>query len=166
MLERGYEAVSVEAVTARANIGRSTLYAHFGGLEGMAKQSLTEPSTRLARIVDQTAVPEDLAGLLRHFKDQHRLNRVFFVQPLRALWVRRLAEMIEPRLMALARDQGRPTPALPWGFIAVQVSEGQLALVGQWLTLRSAAPSPEAIAEALISTTRAAIDSLVPAAGR
>jgi AcrR family transcriptional regulator len=159
--ERGYDALSVEDVVSRANIGRSTLYAHFGGLEGMLGQSLTGPSTQLAAIVDRPVSIDDAAALLAHFKEQRQRNKAFLVHPIRGVWVRRLAELIEPRLVALARDQGRPQPALAWSFIACQVAEAQIALVANWLTLRLTVP-PAIIAEALIATTRAAIDGLAP----
>ncbi len=159
ILERGYEAVTVDDVVERANIGRSTLYAHFGGLEGLLKQSLTGPSTLLAELAGGPVAPEALAALLGHFRDQRQRNKVFFSAPIRGLWVRRLAEMIESQLVAQARAQARPAPALPWSFVAVQVAEGQIALVANWLSLRSSAP-PQVIASALIATTRATIDGL------
>jgi AcrR family transcriptional regulator len=159
ILERGYQAVTVDDVVTQANIGRSTLYAHFGGLEGMLKQSLTRPSTQLAELVDQPATPEALAPLLRHFWDQRKRNKAFFVAPIRGLWVRRLAEMIEPRLAALAEIEARPAPPLPWSFIAVHVAEVQISLVVNWLALRPTT-SPDTISAALIATTRATIDGL------
>lgn len=157
--ERGYEALSVDDVVARANIGRSTLYAHFGGLEGMLGQSLTGPSTQLAALVDKPVALEQVAGLLRHFKEQRQRNRAFLVHPIRGVWVRRLGELIEPRLVTLTRDCRQPL--LPLSFIAVQVAEAQIALVVNWLALRSTT-QPEAIAEALIATTRAIIDAMAP----
>ena len=161
ILERGYEAVTVDDVVERANIGRSTLYAHFGGLEGLLKQSLTGPSTLLAELAGGPVPRHALAALLDHFRDQRQRNKVFFTAPIRGLWVRRLAEMIEPRLAALAKVQARPAPALPWSFVAVQVAEGQIALVANWLSLRASTP-PEVIAQALVVTTRATIDGLAP----
>jgi AcrR family transcriptional regulator len=149
-------------VVERANVGRSTLYAHFGGLEGMLKQALTWPSMRLAELVDQPMTPLELSPQLEHFKEQRRRNRVFFVPPIRGLWVRRLAELIEPRLEALARQQSRTAPLLPWSFIANQVAENQIALVANWLASRLATPS-EAVAAAMIAMTRATIDALAPA---
>lgn len=157
ILECGYETLTVDDVVRRANIGRSTLYAHFGGLEGMLKQSLTGPSTQLADLVDRPATPEALAPLLRHFWDQRRRNKAFFVAPIRGLWVRRLAQMIEPRLAALAEIEARPAPPLPWSFIAVHVAEVQIALVANWLTLRPTT-KPEVISAALIGATRASIE--------
>jgi AcrR family transcriptional regulator len=161
ILERGYEGLTVDDLVERANVGRSSVYAHFGGLEGVLKQALTWPSSRLAELVDLPLTPQDLAPRLDHFKDQRKRNRAFFEPPLRGLWVRRLAELIEPRLEALARDTSRAPPLLPWGFIATQLAENQLALAANWLASRLATPSV-VIAEAMIIMTRATIDGLAP----
>jgi AcrR family transcriptional regulator len=148
-------------VVERANVGRSTLYAHFGGLDGVLKQALTGPSTRLAELADRRVAASDVASLLDHFKDQRKRNGVFFAPPIRGLWVRRVAELIEPRLEALARVEGRAAPLLPYGFIATQVGEQQIALVANWLSMRVTTPS-DVIAAAMIAMTRATIDGLSP----
>ena len=161
ILERGYETLTAEDVAERANVGRSTLYAHFGGLNGVLREALTGPSSGLAELVDGEAAPARLAPLLDHFKQQRRRNAAFFKAPLRAQWVRRLADLIEPRLKALARRQGRPPSPLGWSFVATQVAESQLSLVANWLTTWAAIP-PETVAAALIATTRTMIDGLLP----
>ena len=127
----------------------------------MVKQALTGPSLRLAELVDLPITPRDLAPQLDHFKDQRKRNRVFFEPPLRGLWVRRLAELIEPRLEALAHETSRAPPLMPWGFIAIQLAENQIALVANWLASRPAT-SPTVVAEAMIAMTRATIDALAP----
>jgi AcrR family transcriptional regulator len=40
MVERGYDAVTVEEICARANVGRSTFYAHFTGKEDLHRRGL------------------------------------------------------------------------------------------------------------------------------
>jgi AcrR family transcriptional regulator len=161
ILERGYESVTIDDLTQRANVGRSTLYVHFGGLDGVLKQALTNPSIRLADIVDRKPALEHVAALLDHFKDQRKRNGSMFAPPMRAVWVRRLAELIEPRLEALASAENRPAPLLPLSFIATQLAEQQLALVANWLSMRVTMPS-EAVAAAVIAMTRATVDGLAP----
>jgi len=159
VLERGYGAVTVDQVVARANVGRSSLYVHFGGLEGLLKNSLAHPSSLLVEMAAGQADATQVTGLLEHFWDQRKRNKAVFTDPIRGLWVRRLAELIEPRLAALSR----PSTPLPWSFIAVQVAECQVALVALWLTQRASTPAT-IIADALISTTRGVIDGLAPEA--
>ena len=111
--------------------------------------------------MDQPVTAASLAALLRHFWDQRKRNKIFFTSPIRAVWVRHLADMIEPRLAALA--EAPLAPLLPWSFVATQVAECQIAMVANWLTLRSTT-SPDAVAAALIATTRAIVRSLAWAA--
>jgi AcrR family transcriptional regulator len=165
VLENGYEMVTVDAVATRANIGRSTLYAHFGGLEGMLKQSLSGPSTALAVLVDRAGPSvgdlTTLTALLDHFREQRKRNKAFFTPPVRGLWVRRLAELIESRLITLAKSRRSSSPLLPWSFVALQIAEGQVALLTHWLALRPAIAT-ETIAESLVAITRATLLGLAP----
>ena len=158
MLTRGYANLTVAEVTEAANVGRSTFYAHFGGLEAVLKASLARPSAHLLALIDQTATPDSLIPILSHFQGQKKLNGVMFSSPVRGVWVRALAEMIEPRLAAMARRGA--APRLPLSFIAHQVAEGQIALIAAWLSSRTRI-APEAIAEALIATTRANVAGLL-----
>ena len=115
LLERGYANLTVGEVTARADVGRSTLYAHYGGLDGLLRESLARPSAHLAALVDHDLSPEALAPLLGHFQSQRRLNRMLFAPPVRAVWVRVLAELIEPRMAAILRAGAGRAPRLPVG---------------------------------------------------
>jgi AcrR family transcriptional regulator len=154
VLTQGYETVSVEAVAARADVGRSTFYLHYAGKEEILKQSLTRPSAALAELVGGDAKLEALVAQLHHFREQRKVNRVFFAAPIRTVWVRCLAAMIEPRLASALRKSGGARPALPLGLIALQLAEAQIALVANWLGGNFPC-RPEAVAEALIALTQA-----------
>ncbi len=158
MLKHGYTGLTAEQVAERANVGRSTLYAHFGGLDGILKASLARPSAPLAALVDPDAPMADLLWLLDHLKDQRRRNRHFFHAPLRGIWTRRLAELTEARLAEQAAGR---SPILPWSFIATQLAETEIALVMHWLTLSPTTPV-ETIATALVSTVQAMLEALAP----
>jgi AcrR family transcriptional regulator len=160
VLARGYDAVTVEDVVAKGNVGRSTFYVHYKSKEHLLKESLKRPSSFLAVIVGHTVAPTTLLPILVHFQEQKKINRVFFFPPIRAIWVRALAEMIEPRLAAICGNASGARPALPLGLIALQIAEAQIALVANWLTGKVACKS-EAIAEALIATTHANMSALL-----
>jgi len=164
LLAEGYEAVTVERVAERANIGRSTFYMHYAGKEDILKQSMTRPSSHLAVIVGHDVTTAALVPILKHFQEQRRTNRIFFEWPIRPIWVKCLAEMIAPRLAQVARG-ARARPLVPLPLIAVQIAEAQIALVAHWL-LGGVALAPEAVAEALIALTRALLSALLrPAPG-
>jgi AcrR family transcriptional regulator len=153
VLTRGYEQVTVEEIAARANTGRSTFYMHYRGKEHILKQSLTRPSSALAITVGHDMSPEMLAPALAHFHAQRTVNRVFLAEPMRPIWVKCLAGLIEPRLATLARHV-RAEPILPLGLIATQIAEAQIALIANWLTAKPSL-KPLVVGEALIAATRA-----------
>jgi AcrR family transcriptional regulator len=159
LLTRGYEEVTVEEIVERANIGRSTFYLHYTGKEDMLKQSMRHPSSHLANIVGAQLSAEALLPILAHFHEQRKINRIFFAWPIRPIWVKCLAEMIEPRLAILARKT-RARPIVPPGMIALQIAEAQISLVANWL-LGGFSCRPEAIAEALLASTHANASALL-----
>lgn len=159
LLEEGFDSVSVERVAARANVGRSTFYMHYKSKEDILRQSMTNPSISLAKLVGGNLTVESILPLLEHFKEQRRRNRIFFLWPIRPIWVSRLAELIEPRLATLVRVAGG-RPIVPLPLLALQIAEGQIGLVANWL-LGQQAVRNEAVAEALLAATRASVAALV-----
>jgi AcrR family transcriptional regulator len=146
MLERGYPGLTAEAVAARADVARSTLYAHFGGLQGLLRATLDNPSAPLAGLVDGAVSADQLVLQQQHFHEQRRRNRVFFEDPIRSIWAKRLAELIEPRL--------GPVRGLPASFVALQIAEAQIACVRNWFDARPQ-PKVDAVAQAMARLTNA-----------
>jgi len=159
MLSEGYDAVTVERVCADANVGRSTFYLHFPGKEGILRHSLGGPSSPLVALVEPEASVETLRPILEHFHHQRKTNAVCFTHPVRAMWVKRLGELIEPKLAARARAI-RARPILPLPLVAQQIAEAQLALVSAWLATHPATATPT-IAEALIAATHGVMAALL-----
>ena len=164
VLTRGFPDVSVEDIVARADVGRSTFYLHFRSKDDILKQSLVRPSGPLAALVGQDVSLASIIAQLEHFHSQRKLNRVFFAEPARAIWVCCLADLIEPRLSALLRISRGARPLLPLPMIAAQIAEVQIALISNWLTSRNAMKAG-AIADALIATTQANVAALLRGAG-
>jgi len=164
VLEHGYDSVTVEGVAERANVGRSTFYVHYKGKEDILRKSMAHPSSNLARILDEDVTPERVVPQLVHFYEQRRVNRVFFNWPIRPIWVRTLAEFIEPRLTAKIKKTAGLQPLLPVGLIALYIAEAQIGLVTHWLLDRYS-PRPDAVAEALVATTRANAVALLRVTG-
>ena len=159
ILTREYAEITVEDIVKRANIGRSTFYVHYVGKEDILKQSMAHPSNPLANIVGSNLAPQTLMPILKHFREQRGLNRMFLSSPIRPIWVSCLAEMIEPRLAALSRKI-HAQPTLPLALIAAQLAEAQLGLIAHWLMGRAPC-RPEAVAEALIASTNANVSALL-----
>jgi len=147
VLSRGYEAVTTGEICDRANVGRSTFYSHYTSKRELLEESLQHPSDGLAACVGVAATPQELLPLLAHFTEQRAINRVCLDAPIRSIWVRTLARMIERRLPRSARAK------LPAGLIALVVAESQIALIAHWLTGKFSV-QPEVVAAMLITNTR------------
>jgi AcrR family transcriptional regulator len=159
LLVDGYDAVTVDAIAARADVGRSTFYTHFKGRDGILEESLRFPSLPLARAATEWIEPRELLPIVAHFQQQRALARQFAAPSLRKVWVRCLAGLIEPGLSALA-VRGAAQPGLSLALIAVLVAELQIGFLLQWLASRETA-HPLAFAEAIVPATRAAVVALL-----
>ena len=153
VLTQGYEGLTAEAITRKANVGRSTFYLHYANKAALLAESIRNPSSRLAACVGGNVTPLQLLPLLEHFREQRRVNRTFFADPIRSLWVKSLAALIEPRLAART---GGMRPEFPRPLVALMIAEMQIALITHWLTGRSPLKA-DLIAEALMSNTHAMI---------
>jgi AcrR family transcriptional regulator len=157
LLEQGYDAVTVDAVAARANVGRSTFYVHFRGKEDVLKHCMSFPNRQLACALDEGVTAARLVPLFEHFHSQRRINRVFFEEPVRLLWVRNLAALLEPSLAQ--RKCARPM--LPLAVISLHLAELEVGLIAQWLQGRNAL-KPEVVVDALLASLRASAAALLP----
>lgn len=150
LLERGYEDITVADVVASAHIGRSTFYEHFPTKLDLLRAALVMPFTPLADcVIGQTP---GLLWWVHHFRENHTLGRVLFVEPTRKVLHRTLADLIEARLPAAG--------SLPNGLLAAQIAAAQFALLEPWILGQVAVPA-ETMAGALVRSSRALVGSQV-----
>jgi len=76
ILERGWDATSVQDVCERANIGRSTFYAHFSGKEELLTGSFDDLRRKLrAGPAKEAGALGFVRGLVEHAHENQRLFR-------------------------------------------------------------------------------------------
>ncbi|MBS0389184.1 MAG: TetR/AcrR family transcriptional regulator [Proteobacteria bacterium] len=158
-MSRGYDGVSVEDIARRANVGRSTFYLHYKSKGDLLRESIARPSAILCLIVGGDVTIEMLLPQLAHFHQQRTRGASFFREPIRRIWVKRLAEMMEPRLTKVVRHT-HARGLLPSAMAALQLAEAQIALISNWLLERPEL-NPTAVAEALIAVTHGSLRSLL-----
>jgi AcrR family transcriptional regulator len=155
MLAHGYDGLTVREIIEHANIGRSTFYEHFDGLNDIFKESFAPLLSVLAEAV-APAQPDALPRVVGHFWQNRRLSRVILAGPTRPLMAGFLTELIEERLAA------RPsaTPLIPLPLIAAHLAEAQLGLLAAWLGGKASCTA-DAIATALYRSTAASLVALL-----
>lgn len=164
LLETGYENFTVGEIADRANVGRSTLYAHYSGKEDLIRDCIDRPSAALASIVGRDTAPATMTRLIDHLAEQRELNGVFFNDPVRLIWIRSLAGLIEPKVVRLAREW-RARPLLPTKLISQLLAEMQVMLIANCLGLDTV-PKTESISAALVASSHALLTALLrPPAG-
>lgn len=151
LFEHDFPAVTMAAVADRANIGRSTLYEHFGTKDALLRDSARLPMSGLAALVGAPAPPGDFSDLLQHFRDNRALCRVLVHLPAYGALQKVLAELIESRLAG----PFRLSPAL----IAAQIAAAQFAVLTPWI-LGQVAVSPGDLAVALHRSSNAIAEAL------
>jgi AcrR family transcriptional regulator len=159
VLARGYVHVTAAEISRKADVGRSTFYLHYRGKEQLLDESLEHPSAGLAACAAGEVTVAQLVPLLKHFWEQRRVNRVFFEAPIRSVWVRSLARVIQGKLpRARTASSGLPRP-----LVAMMVAELQIGLITHWLT-DCPTLKAEVVAATLLSSSRALLGSLASVA--
>jgi AcrR family transcriptional regulator len=136
MLERRYADLTVQDILDRANIGRSTFYAHFWDKEDLLTSQVEEMLAALIRQMQAAPVARDALfpslGLLRHVQDFYPLYlaqaRGGGFDPVLHIFHQRLCEYVEERL----RGWGAPSD-ISVTVTAQSIVGAFLALLQWWL---------------------------------
>jgi AcrR family transcriptional regulator len=148
-LEKGYDAVSVRDVLDRANVGRSTFYAHFANKEALLLSGFDELHRELqAKPRSERRALEFAVPVLAHVEASRRLARAVLGRRAGAAVQRRL-KMLVAELVAQDLDAGllgERYEGLPRGAVTEYLAAGFLALVIWSLDRRPPPSSDELLA--------------------
>jgi len=162
ILSRGYDAISAADIAEQANIGRSTFYEHYQSKDDVLAQSLVALFEPLAGACLKQPSDQSIASMIQHFWDNRQLGRALMTGRPRTVMARQLAGLIERRLDDEPRDGCLVETTIPIPLLAIQLAQGQLALIEDWLTGRYGCSATQ-IAAALRLTSHAAAQSILVA---
>lgn len=147
LVERRYDLISVQDILDRANVGRSTFYAHYHDKEDLLvsefQRMLDHLTQQIAKRTDGDGPALPSLGLFRHVRDHQRLYKaLLWGRGIDLLFKRghaHLSGLIEAQLTVLAADQppGVPVP------IAAHALAGTLLTLLQWWLDHDMPYSPE-----------------------
>jgi AcrR family transcriptional regulator len=140
MLEQRYDEITVQDIIDRANVGRSTFYAHYLDKEDLLVSDFTRvldtlrDSADLRTQADPRSRP-DLAGFFRHVQKHHQLYTALVrgggIDLLYKKGHERLRYNIEQHLQVLVADQQASTA--PLAFVADYMAGTIVTMLKWWL---------------------------------
>ena len=157
ILDRGYASLTPGAVAAAADVGRSTFYEHFRGLDDVLALTLGPLLSPLANACFEETLPNAAGQVVEHLWANRRLARALLAGEAHAVVSRCFAALFTAALVRAGRAGDKPL--LEPELIALQLAAGQLALLDAWLSGRTAHSAPE-ISHALHVGGRASVQAL------
>lgn len=147
LMEKGYDSLSIKDIIDRANVGRSTFYAHYKDKEGLFVSQMGRLVKALSQHAPQEVSEENLyfpsLGLFRHVQEQKKLYKLLSwdsgINLLNTYLQKSLSEQIEQNLLHSGRTFSVPVPV-----IANFLSGSFLSMLKWWLDSKTAY-SPEQI---------------------
>ena len=155
ILERGYAGLTPSAVAEAADVGRSTFYEHFSGLDDLlAKVRLGPILGALATGCFESAMPPQALGVIEHLWENRRLARALLRGDAHAVVLRAFAEEFTS---AIGTRTTTSDVLLEPELIGLYLAAAQrLVVLEAWLSGRSAR-SADQIARALHASGRATL---------
>ncbi|WP_406278723.1 TetR/AcrR family transcriptional regulator [Streptomyces sp. NBC_00191] len=171
MTEKGYDAVTVQDIIDRADVGRSTFYTHFTDKQDLMRSGFVHLRAILEQPHPGSRAPELLfrfsLEMFRHVQGQRQLGRALTGSPSGAPVLREmqhlLADLVRNELKALTPTA--PAPDVPTELVVQFVVAAFLATMAWWAEHGSDDDSPEradALFHALVTPGVRAAIALAP----
>lgn len=160
ILEKGYDAITVQDITDRANLGRATLYLHYRDKEDLLLQTLQEGMDDLIAVVEKQRLHEPTADhasafvlAFHHAAANADLYRVLFGGQGAAPTMHRvrdyIAGMIREVIAEAKLEQHSEFPSE----VASQFMSGALLMLMEWWLRNEMPYTPEHMAEMITTLT-------------
>ena len=146
ILEKGYEKVTIQDIIDRANVGRSTFYAHYRDKEDLLLRGVAEIA--YGETVDQT-VRENMTNLehsgltgtlstfpmFSHVKENELLHKAMFEQNKDNAILEKGSDYLNANIQAQLAGLLKPgqEPSVPLAVLALFLTGGLITLMKWWL---------------------------------
>jgi AcrR family transcriptional regulator len=163
MLEKRYDSITVQEIIDRANVGRSTFYAHYQDKEDLLQSSIAEMIGGLNHHMDAHAAGRRIIPsleLLYHLRDSQGLYRALVrgraVEAVLKAMQTHLSRHVESRLAQRLPPGATPSVPLP---VIAQHMAGALLTLYQWWLDHDLLESPEQVDEYFLQLVRPGVQA-------
>jgi len=136
MMEKGYRAVSIKDIIDRANVGRSTFYAHYADKDDLFESQLNRMIEMLIQHTPQSMGETNpffpSLGLFQHVQQQWKLYKLLSWEAGNSLHINHLQKTITDRIEQRLLEGGQ-TFELPIPVLANFLAGSLLSLLKWWL---------------------------------
>lgn len=155
ILEKGYDAITVDEICARANVGRSTFYLHYASKDALKRSGLDhlrqELAVRQQRVLAGEGEIDRLGfglALFEHARDHIDLYRALVGGKGGTIAIMEIREMLAGfiRKEIMAESTGRTDRAVPPDLVVKYLVGAYVSVLTWWLD-RGAEPSPQVLDE-------------------
>jgi AcrR family transcriptional regulator len=142
ILEKGYDAVTVQEIAERANLGRATFYLHYpGGKDELLSSSLEEIYAALVERIQRMTHEEILSGssppsliAFQHAAENRDLYRIILSGQGAGAVARRIREYLAGVIQSQLKQRvGENNDTLPFEVIANYMAGALITLIAWWL---------------------------------
>ncbi|NWF69819.1 MAG: TetR/AcrR family transcriptional regulator [Chloroflexi bacterium] len=142
ILERGYDELTIQDITNKADLRRATFYLHYRDKEELLLATLAESFNTLVREMESLIGSDALAGktqlaafliTFRHAEAQHRLYSVILNGQSGVVVAQHIREYLVRLLLGALHNTPPEQLALPAEVLAQYIAGAELALLTWWL---------------------------------
>lgn len=137
IVEKGYEAVTVQDIIDRANVGRSTFYSHFENKEQLLfaghvtfQQILEEAGKSQEK--NLSGLPINLLALFEHIEQNRQLAKAMIGKNSGDIVARHLRDIMALKISGYLKQKKRTEPGMR-NFIAEAAAAAIISLIENWL---------------------------------
>ncbi len=142
--EMGYDAITVQDILDRANVGRATFYAHYQSKEDLFLAHHNEFSSNLGlgqwtpEQLLSVDPPESLIRLLEQASENRALYHVIVQsRDVNRIWKGLKTVVLLNLASSLSLAYGNVTPRIPLDVLTEYIASAQLALIAWWMEQRT-----------------------------